>query len=43
MRAACVISAGFGEAGPSGAKLERALLDTVRRYRIRMLGPNCLV
>jgi acetyltransferase len=42
VRAACVISAGFGEAGPAGAKLERALLDTVRRYRIRMLGPNCL-
>jgi len=42
VRAACVISAGFGEAGPAGEKLERALLDTVRRYRIRMLGPNCL-
>jgi len=42
VRAACVVSAGFGEAGPAGAKLERAVLDTVRRYRIRMLGPNCL-
>jgi len=42
VRAACVITAGFGEIGPAGAKLERALLDTLRRYRIRMLGPNCL-
>jgi acetyltransferase len=42
VRAACVISAGFEEAGPDGAKLQRALVDTVRRTRIRMLGPNCL-
>jgi len=42
VRTVCVISAGFGETGPAGAKLERALRDIVRRYRMRMLGPNCL-
>ncbi|MDX1375641.1 MAG: bifunctional acetate--CoA ligase family protein/GNAT family N-acetyltransferase [Burkholderiales bacterium] len=42
VRAVCVISAGFGEVGPAGAKLERAALDACHRYRIRMLGPNCL-
>ena len=42
VRAAVVISAGFSESGPAGAKLERALLDNARRQRLRVLGPNCL-
>lgn len=42
VRAAVVISAGFSEAGPEGAKLERALLDNARRHGLRVLGPNCL-
>jgi acetyltransferase len=42
VRAAVVISAGFSEAGPAGAKLERALLESARRHRLRILGPNCL-
>ena len=42
VRAAVVISAGFSEAGPAGAKLERALLENARRHRLRVLGPNCL-
>ena len=42
VRAAVVISAGFSESGPVGAKLERALLENARRHRLRVLGPNCL-
>jgi acetyltransferase len=42
VRAAVVISAGFSESGPPGAKLERALLENARRHRLRVLGPNCL-
>jgi len=42
VRAAVVISAGFAESGPAGAKLERALLENARRHRLRVLGPNCL-
>ena len=42
VRAAVVVSAGFSEAGPGGAKLERALLENARRHRLRILGPNCL-
>ena len=42
VRAAVVISAGFAETGPDGAKLERALLENARRHRLRVLGPNCL-
>ncbi|MEO8719177.1 MAG: acetate--CoA ligase family protein, partial [Burkholderiales bacterium] len=42
VRAAVVISAGFSEIGPAGAKLERALLENARRHRLRLVGPNCL-
>jgi acetyltransferase len=42
VRAAVVITAGFSEAGPQGARLERALLENARRYRLRVIGPNCL-
>ena len=42
VRAAVVISAGFSETGPEGARLERALLDNARRRGVRVLGPNCL-
>lgn len=37
-----VISAGFKEAGIEGAKLERRCTDIVRKYGMRMVGPNCL-
>jgi acetyltransferase len=42
VRAAIVMSAGFSETGPRGAALERSMLETARRHRIRLLGPNCL-
>jgi acetyltransferase len=42
VRAAVVITAGFSEAGPEGAKLEHALLDNAHRHGVRVIGPNCL-
>ncbi|TAK43289.1 MAG: bifunctional acyl-CoA synthetase/GNAT family N-acetyltransferase [Betaproteobacteria bacterium] len=42
VHAAVVITAGFSETGPAGARLERALLENARRYRLRVIGPNCL-
>jgi acetyltransferase len=42
IRAAVVITAGFSETGPEGARLERALLDSARRHGVRLVGPNCL-
>jgi len=42
VRAAVVLSAGFGEAGPQGAALTEAMLEAARRHRVRVLGPNCL-
>ena len=37
-----VVSAGFREMGAEGAARERTLVDIVRRYGMRMVGPNCL-
>lgn len=37
-----VITAGFGETGVEGKALQAKLLDRVRHYRMRMVGPNCL-
>ena len=37
-----VISAGFKEIGPEGAQREEDLLAIVRKYGMRMVGPNCL-
>jgi acetyltransferase len=42
VKAAVIITAGFGEAGAQGAALEKELLETARRYNIRLIGPNCL-
>jgi acetyltransferase len=42
VKAALVLSAGFGEQEGIGRALERALLDEAERYGIRVLGPNCL-
>jgi acetyltransferase len=37
-----VISVGFREVGPSGAAEELRLMEIVRRYGMRMVGPNCM-
>lgn len=39
---AIVISAGFGEAGPEGKKLEQEVLKVARKHQMRFVGPNCL-
>ncbi|MEJ2508608.1 MAG: GNAT family N-acetyltransferase [Gammaproteobacteria bacterium] len=40
--AAIVLSAGFGEAGTEGSRLQKALLEQARRFGVRIVGPNCL-
>jgi acetyl coenzyme A synthetase (ADP forming)-like protein len=42
VRALVVLSAGFGEAGPAGARLQAELLDACRAGGMRLVGPNCL-
>lgn len=37
-----VITAGFKEVGGEGKELERQLLEKVKHYKMRMVGPNCL-
>ena len=38
----CIITAGFKETGKEGAELEKQLLEKVRAYGMRCVGPNCL-
>jgi acetyltransferase len=42
VKAAIVISAGFKEVGGKGVELENSLKEVVRKYNIRLIGPNCL-
>jgi acetyl coenzyme A synthetase (ADP forming)-like protein len=42
VRALVVISAGFAEVGRQGAELQQSLVDKVRGYGMRLIGPNCL-
>ena len=42
VKAAVIITAGFGEAGKEGKELQREFLDIARRAKIRIIGPNCL-
>jgi acyl-CoA synthetase (NDP forming) len=41
-RTVIVISAGFGETGPEGVRLEEELKETAARAGMRLLGPNCM-
>ncbi len=42
IRAAIILSAGFKEIGPGGARLEAEILAEARKARMRLIGPNCL-
>lgn len=42
VKAVIVISAGFRETGREGLELELQLLDVVKEYGMRLIGPNCL-
>jgi acetyl coenzyme A synthetase (ADP forming)-like protein len=37
-----VITAGFGETGEEGRDIERDLGERIRRFGMRMVGPNCM-
>ena len=40
--AVVVITAGFREAGREGLEREKELIETARKHKIRLIGPNCL-
>ncbi len=42
IKAVVIITAGFKEAGPEGAKLEQQLVEELNKYDVRAIGPNCV-
>jgi len=42
VKAVTVISGGFKEVGPDGTALEKELITIVKKYNMRMIGPNCV-
>lgn len=41
VRVLVVITAGFAEVGADGVALQKQLLEKIRQYGMRMVGPNC--
>lgn len=41
VRALVVITAGFAEVGAEGAEIQTQLVEMIRQYGLRMIGPNC--
>lgn len=41
-KAVIILSAGFHEDGPEGAKLEKEVVDIVNRAGASLIGPNCI-
>ena len=37
-----ILSAGFADAGPEGAAVERQLVERARAHGMRVIGPNCM-
>jgi acyl-CoA synthetase (NDP forming) len=42
VKTALIITAGLGETGEEGARLEREIVGLARRTGMRMVGPNCM-
>ena len=42
VKAVVVVTAGFAETGVEGSELQRKLVEKVRGYGMRIVGPNCL-
>lgn len=42
VKAAVIITAGFRETGPDGARIEKEIADIAKAGGLRLLGPNCL-
>ncbi|MFI5145117.1 MAG: acetate--CoA ligase family protein [Ignavibacteria bacterium] len=42
VNAIVVITAGFKEVGGEGAELEKKLIEKIKEYGIRLIGPNCM-
>jgi acetate---CoA ligase (ADP-forming) len=41
-KAFIILSAGFGEMGEEGKKLEKEIVEIANRYKAALIGPNCI-
>ena len=42
VKAVVIITAGFGETGEEGRKLQQEIIKIVKQFKMTMMGPNCL-
>jgi len=42
VRGVVVLTSGFSDIGPEGMERQNKLVNTIRNYGMRMLGPNCM-
>jgi acyl-CoA synthetase (NDP forming) len=42
VKAALIITAGLGETGPEGARLQEEIVSTAHKGGLRLVGPNCM-
>jgi acetyltransferase len=42
VKAAIVVTTGFGDAGEEGKEIERQVVAMARKYKVRLMGPNCM-
>jgi acyl-CoA synthetase (NDP forming) len=42
VKSALIITAGLGETGPEGARLQEEIVSTARNGGLRLVGPNCM-
>ena len=42
VKAVVLITAGFKEVGGDGIELENQLIEKIKKYKIRLIGPNCM-
>ena len=42
VRGVVVLTSGFSDIGPDGMERQNKLVNTIRNYGMRMLGPNCM-
>jgi len=42
VKGAIIVAGGFAETGVEGARLQKQLVETARKYGVRIVGPNCI-
>lgn len=42
VKAAIIVTTGFGEAGEEGKEIERQVVAMAKKHNVRLMGPNCM-